>query len=393
MLSRTSRRAIVAFSGLALAACANTSPAAFADSTVVHGRGQGAVTNLHMIDERAGWAWGLSAVGTTTDGADTIKDVTPAGLRLDEPIAWFDALSVSEASVVVGRLTGKPAALYRTRDAGAHWTRLPLPQTGRLHFFDWAHGWLLARTQRPDHSADDLTLIRTVDGGRSWATVAETVQRITIRPGFLPGHCMWVDFTFISADVGFVGLSCPTSQPPRLDVTQDGGATWQRINLPQLPVPGAYRTEGWVQAPVFASPMRGATLVSECLGNGNQCAFYEAIEQTSDGGMTWTPGAVVYGGPAAQFQPDAIHAWLPYGCLKPCASESTLLTTNDAGLSWTEFPLDSRLSPNMHATRTFQLVTPTVGFATAVTSEGAVGFYRSSDGGRTFDRLRAVLIR
>ncbi len=392
MVSRSSRRALVAFAAVAIAACAHPLPGAFSPSAAPHGRGHGAVFSLHMIDDKRGWASGLSTVGMTADGADTIKDVTPAGLGLDEPITWFDALGASESSIVVSRPTGKPAALYRTRDAGAHWTRLPLPQAGRLHFLDWAHGWLLSETQRADHSAEDVVLWRTTDGGGSWTTVYQTTQRLSIQPGFQQGDCMWVDFTFISADAGFVGLSCPTSAPPRLDVTGDGGVTWQRVTLPELPVSGGYRTAGWVQAPVFASPTRGATLVGECVGDGNQCAFYGAIERTNDGGKTWTPGAVVHGGPAVEFQPDAVHAWLPYGCLRACTGDSTLLTTNDAGISWTELPLDSRLSPNMHVTRTFQLVSSTLGFATAVTSDGT-GFYRSSDGGRTFDRLRAALIR
>ena len=83
-----------------------------------------------FVDGGAGWTWSLAAAWSTEDGGRTWRaTAAPEGgwqfgtvAPVSGAVAWADAVQVG----------GQPATwgLFRTSDAGLHWTRTPLPDLG-----------------------------------------------------------------------------------------------------------------------------------------------------------------------------------------------------------------------------------------------------------------------
>jgi photosystem II stability/assembly factor-like uncharacterized protein len=138
--------------------------------------------------------------------------------------------------------------------------------------------------------------------------------------------------------------------------------------------------------PVFGSATEGSSFVEACVGDGTSCTSYGALDRTFDGGRTWISGPMVFaGGGGMALLPDGLHGWLPFSCLRPCGYQTAMLRTDDGGLHWSQLSLRVELGANMHAERSFELASPTVGFATAGQPLGsAVRFFRTADGGASF---------
>jgi photosystem II stability/assembly factor-like uncharacterized protein len=347
-----------------------------------------------MVNAQTGWGWSAHLLARTTDSAQTFVDRTPTGIGNSEQISAVGALDSSDAWVVVGTFPSPgTAALYRTANAGASWIRTSLPAWGRVHFLDRMHGWLLASQQTADHRAMSVTLYRTVDGGASWKAFYRTTQGISIEPNVQVGDCQWTDVTFVTAARGYAGLTCPESGAPQMDVTDDGGSSWHRISVAAPPLPNGVRM--WFSAwqPVFGTALDGSAFVEACIGDGTSCSFYGALDRTVDGGRSWVSGPMVFGGGGGMaLLPDGLHGWLPFGCLQPCGHQTVMLRTGDGGLHWMQLFLRAELGANRHGTRSFELASPTVGFATSSQALGStLRFFRTADGGTTFSEFTPML--
>ncbi len=113
--------------------------------------------------------------------------------------------------------------------------------------------------------------------------------------------------------------------------------------------------------------------------------------RSSDGGLSWTAGSL-FRGDSELLTVDAQHAWTT-GCPNEACDTFGLLATADAGADWQRFDLPRELQPNMHGSRIYSFVTPTLGFVTASNEfTPASGFYKTTDGGRTFTAIQPVLV-
>ncbi len=392
---RFARLALAIAAALAIASCTSPSVSGAPTATASpHGHGRGTIGSLRMVDAQTGWGWSEHLLGYTIDSAHTFVDRTPAGIGSSEQISNVDALDPIHAWMVVSTSPEpRSAALYRTVDAGVSWIRTALPAWGRVHFIDWAHGWLLASQQTADERAIHHTLFRTVDGGATWSAAYRTTQRTTIQPNVQVGDCQWIGVSFLTPSRGFAGLTCPDGRTPQMDVTNDRGSTWHRIAVAAPPLPSGVLMSFSAWQPVFGSAVEGSALVEACIGDGTACSYYAALDRTVDGGRTWVSGPMVYPGSGGMaLLPDGLHGWLPFGCLQPCGHQTTMLRTDDGGQHWTQFPLPVRLGPNLHGLRTFELASRTVGFATSSEEfDPKLRFYRTDDGGLTFSEFMPML--
>jgi photosystem II stability/assembly factor-like uncharacterized protein len=370
-----------------------------------------------MMDANAGWAYGPYRLERTTDGAHLFTDVTPPGVDAEHAIRSHSFLDAKRAWVLIGAIaTNASQMLKRTSDGGTTWTHVTTisPQgAARIDFVDSSHGWLIVYSSIPDclasstvtaacgpPTARQTTLKRTTDGGATWTIAYQTVQHFTSAslvkvtlPG-IPGlsvqpisDCGWYGATpqFLSAQIGYAGLSCPGEVGPLVAATTDGGQTWRHMTLPAPPDAHGTVILTSVDRIHFFSDRDGVAFVSRCTGDTTSCVPSGAMLYTHDGGVHWSVGKVVRGIGLTMDAVDTTHAWLPDVWLAD-AQQSSLLATSDSGVNWEALKLPSYLVFPHEGSRAFQFVTPSLGFAWIWTALAPhPKFYRTGDGGHTFE--------
>jgi photosystem II stability/assembly factor-like uncharacterized protein len=171
---------------LLLAACGSTTtvtgspgsvtPAASSPTATATSEPTVPLTTIRMLDQVNGWALTKSAILTTSDGGQTWRDVTPAGIQLnarstgdfmDGNHAWVDTLQGSTVTVL------------RTSDGGANWRSATFPtqqlSLDRPHFITPQDGWMAAVTAQGMFHTDE-EIYQTTNGGQNWTLVASTSE-------------------------------------------------------------------------------------------------------------------------------------------------------------------------------------------------------------------------
>lgn len=110
----------------------------------------------------------------------------------------------------------------------------------------------------------------------------QTEQRVPVQPGVQTGDCQWARVSFVTPIQGFAGLACDGSAPVQMDVTHDGGLSWQRTTLPPLSGPAGILMASGVESPKFLSETQGVAFVWNCVGGGHSCAFSGALKTYLD---------------------------------------------------------------------------------------------------------------
>jgi len=405
-----------------LAACVSAAlvvacqaPAMSRPAAVASIKGSGSLTSLSMIDATDGWAYGSQRLVRSGDGAHSFVDVTPPDVNSTNLIRSRFFLDAKRAWLLVGPVAvGARERLEATSDGGATWTQMTTiaPEGGAsMTFVDSLHGWLTEGRWIPDCLASSsacsppagrqTTLEQTTDGGSTWSVVYRTTQRLSsdsLVSVPLPGgtsisvqtplDCGWASLpapTFVSTEVGFVGLSCPGGGQPQIATTRDGGRTWRQTSLPPLSAEPGTVIETSVPRLRFFSRHEGVAFVDRCTGDGASCMPWGSMVRTLDGGVTWSEGVTLHGLGQTLDAVDGAHAWLLDGWLTD-PQPASLLITSDSGLSWAAVALPANLAPTGGTqAREFQLVTQTLGFAVTWTASAPdPKFYRTDDGGRSF---------
>lgn len=225
------------------------------------------IEGLVMDAPQDGWALGRSPGGRdfllhTTDGWSSWQQVLP-GLTPTQDFSFFD----SNHGYGVG-IAADPAALVRTEDGGATWALVntTLKRPLALSFLDAVKGW--AVTEGPESRRE---VVRTVDGGRTWTQAAT----LPVNPanGLAPFHPF---LQFFSADNGLVEpLEWPQTTLAR---STDGGRTW-------TPGGSLKRQPGsWIKL-AFLNPDQGFAALQNQSGSGKSSV---TLLKTSDGGKTWS---------------------------------------------------------------------------------------------------------
>jgi photosystem II stability/assembly factor-like uncharacterized protein len=236
-------------------------------------------TTTYYLGAASGGVW------KTTDGAATFAPVFD-----DQPVMAIGALAVAPSNPrIVWAGTGEAWAIrdsdmmgdgiYKSTDAGASWTHMGLPETGRI-------GRIIIHPSNPDivlacalgrgtGPQEERGVFRTTDGGRTWTRVlfvnpntgcsGLTIDRTN--PGVLfAGTWEMVMHTWAMFSGG------PGSG---VFVSRDTGATWTRleVGLPRSPV-------GKIDVAVAPSnPKRVYALI--------QTANQGSLWRSDDGGERW----------------------------------------------------------------------------------------------------------
>jgi photosystem II stability/assembly factor-like uncharacterized protein len=364
--------------------------------------------SLQMVSARDGWAlaWtsnpasplpaGMMLV-RTTDGGRTWTAVTPAQARpllaSDRNSVILQALSASLAWLAVTFDMSQagygihPArtVTFGTADGGRSWTRsAPIHAPGygsSLAFTDATHGWLLqslgaAMQQNPVH------VYRTVDGGRRWPLIAETLRRpgAGTSPSGLPVSCDKTGIAFATPADGWLTSACFSLEGAVL-ATHDGGAHWAPQPLP-LPDRACMPALCLVSAPQFFGPTGFLTI-----DHGGKSPY---LLVTHDTGATWhaepvPPAAGPFG--AAHFF-DARHGLL-VSAVEQDTPGQVFYVTSDGGQTWTPVRQGMRFQPGM----TVDFASPQAGFAWNPNATGVPPLYVTTNGGRSWTRYLPQLSR
>lgn len=197
-----------------------SSPAAAAANcadSAAGGSGGSALQAVQFTDAVHGWVAGTGRIMATSDGGRSWTRQYAGSAALDQ-VDFTDSAH--------GWAAG-PGTLLRTTDGGARWTSLGQPRVsgqclmvGSVHFVSPTAGYAVAAPRLQSTTAGGTVadgtgtvpasggrLLRTTDGGQSWAAVPGA-------PAGVQSAC------FGSASSGYVGT------PGRIERTTDGGQTW-----------------------------------------------------------------------------------------------------------------------------------------------------------------------
>lgn len=187
-----------------------------------------------------------------------------------------------------------------------------------LHMVDAQTGWALA----------ERAILRTADGGRTWADVT---------PAGIPrpaadGSTYWAGQHFVDRDHAWVLVA--RGQELTLLRTADAGRTWQEARLP---------VEGMGALFTSLDAERGWALVGQGVAAGSEAV---AVLGTEDGGATWAllsatdpqnpqPGQLPFGGNKRGIAfADAANGWV--SVYQPVDGRVLLYATHDGGRTWAE---------------------------------------------------------
>jgi len=354
---------------------------------------------IQMIDRTTGWAEGFhGTVGRTRilrtmDGGVTWRDVSPGPLGnrgrsaffLDGLIAWSWSWESGET--------------WRTQDGGESWTPMqPASSQFDFWFSDSQDGW---RAGASGWGVSFLQLgfeylATTQNGGKTWQLTNSPPADSYTYLAFPDPQTAWALRTGATdRDVeGFRYLKVPWW----LEVTSDGGQTWQTRTVP-MPLdarlgretgPGIFYLDDVglcdFVAPVFTS----ATVWKLALGCENQGWMLT----TSNQGRTWVisslpEGSLIRGVQFLNPSMGWILRWDQLG-----SSRSRLYRTADGGETWTQ------LEHTEWAAAQLNFVDAGTGWAVASTctevtcsrSEASTALVKTTDGGLTWEVLEPQIV-
>ena len=128
-----------------------------------------------MVSDKVAWASGSGGtyLRTVDGGATWVSGVVPGAEKLDfRGIQAFSA----DSAILMASGEGPLSAIYRTEDAGAHWTRL----LHNLHDKDFYDSMAFTNPEHGLVFGDPVNgtfrLIFTNDGGKTWAPAASGIK-------------------------------------------------------------------------------------------------------------------------------------------------------------------------------------------------------------------------
>ena len=354
-----------------------------------------ALEAIHMVDRQAGWAVTdpryVSLLLRTTDGGTYWRDVTPLRPSGRKIRVWkILVLSSHIAWVTPGdTIREGTTEIFRTIDGGRTWRSVAIPArtVKSISFINPREGWLVASVAAYSGS-DEVEIYRSTDGGETWVKVG-SATRDNASNG-LPTEGDKSAITFLNPATGWITGVTLASNRLYLYVTHDRGNTWRQQNMP-LPRELTPHWKGFPQSPTFFTARDGILPAFYDLFNdsGGEIGRVVVLYVTHDGGTTWTHNApvrvkasdVVY-----QEVADMNRAWVTNG--------RVLHVTNDGGRRW----MTMRPGSLFADVTQLDFISSRIGWAVRNTAlyGGTPKFpflLRTLDGGRTWTPVNYTMLR
>jgi photosystem II stability/assembly factor-like uncharacterized protein len=323
-----------------VAALFATPTVSFASSNFRNGNGRqshtASVTSIHsntqpkpliairMLDTMHGWALTDNSILKTANGGISWQDVTPTNVVIHQ-IFGGNFMNAQYAWVTTMDQKNLSVGILHTTNGGKSWQSstisgfLDIGSLDMPHFLNTSDGWLEI-FGHPGAGSRGSYLFHTTDGGQHWTQLANPNQSGSVRRSsgisFRDGRSGWQS--------GDGGGGNPNPAQPLLDITHDGGQTWQSVQLPALPGAGKDNTVETIPPVMFGD--NGLLLVTTIDGGLD-------LYVTHNAGLTWSPTKfVIIPGNEVPivYITDMQHAW--------AATSTSTYATSDGGQSWTKLP-------------------------------------------------------
>lgn len=338
----------------------------------------------------AGWTGTGLGLAKTSDGGATWQSMRVPTSRItavrfiDEQVGWIGGFEDRGVQIACRQAapSGTPpckGVVLRTQDGGKTWQLvLEIPADDvqgdpilQLQAVDGQIAWALTLDASPCQPCLE-NLQRTTDGGHTWKTLRSGLDSATIR--------------FASARRGWIARADPTGAVDSIvEVTSDGGATWQDVMR---------ATDGEPFA-LDAASINTAWFLTR---NGAYCTSSNCdrygLYRTEDGGNTWTylnnPKSFAFncsgGHLAGPLFASATTGWfgLNLGAGGANAGPGGVMTSHDGGLSWR----CATSPPNISLVSAADPLHLWASGPDRSSNEQSSGLYSSEDGGKTWHRLR-----
>jgi photosystem II stability/assembly factor-like uncharacterized protein len=296
-----------------------TAASAFAQSFTVQPSGTTeSLRGVWAVSETVVWASGTHGtyLRTNDGGATWAASKVPGAEALDfRDVEGVDADTAYLLSIGIGA----SSRVYKTIDAGAHWT-LSLQNPDAEGFFDemafWnpQHGILVG-----DQVDGQMVVMATEDGGATW-------QRLKMPPA-LPGEGAFAASGTGIAVLGDLDVWIGTGgkNAARVYHSADSGRTWSVATTPIR----ADSASAGIFSLAFSDARHGIAVGGDYSKAGEETGN---IAATSDGGKTWTVPA---GTPPKGFR--SAVAWLGDRKIWVAAGTSGADISSDGGRNWKPF--------------------------------------------------------
>jgi len=235
-----------------------------------------------------------------------------------EKLDFRDVDAVSETTAYVLSIgNGDASRIYKTTDAGAHWT-LQFTNDDPRAFFDAMAFWDAENGLAFSDSVDGrFVILVTRDAGMTWRRVpADALPPALANEGAFAGSG-----TNIAVGPGgraWIGTGAAASS--RVLITSDRGAHWRVAGTPV-----ASSASSGIFSVAFRDPRRGLTV------GGDYRKESDAIDNaaaTIDGGVTWTKMTGLGGfRSVVAFAPRSASSWIAVG---PRGAD----WSDDNGVTW-----------------------------------------------------------
>lgn len=272
---------------------------------------------------------------------------------------------VSAVDAQVAWVSGSRGTVLRTADGGATWANVSPAgaETLDIRDVDAIDGHTAYALSIGN--GDQSRIFKTTDAGRTWATQFVSPDA----DAFYDAMAFW------DRNRG-IAFSDSAAGQLRILTTSDGGATWTRV--PPQSLPAALDNEG----AFAASGTNVAVWGAQHAWIGTGAASTARVLRTSDGGRTWTVAATpLAAGPTSGIYSiafrDALHGVIVGGDYsKEAVAVDNAAITSDGGATW-------RLVRGLGGFRS--VVTPTPGgTGRQWLAVGPSGADRSDDDGQTW---------
>ncbi|NIS81231.1 MAG: DUF5050 domain-containing protein [Anaerolineales bacterium] len=331
------------------------------------------ITHIHMLDASRGWAIGnardtIDHILYTEDGGITWRDTSPPepGPSAEENVKRAEAFFLDAETAWISYAPHE--LIWRTENQGASWEPARVGIGGGLGatiwFMDKESGWVMQYLDAGMHHVY-MSMYRTTTGGAYWEGLFDPYTGDELQSFDKTG------IFFADANTGWVTRDSGGVQPGAfVDVTYDGGFTWESLPLPPPEDNPSKFDEEYcgMHYPTMLSRSSGSLVVRCKRFDDSETILSHYVYSTSDGGQTWSYSD--YPGGELQFiDPSVAYAL-----------GREIYLSRDGGRTWTKVK-------EVNWDGQFSFVSENLAWAVARAGD-EIALVRTQDGSRTWEELK-----